>query len=298
MNLSLKKLLNNFFSLNTNISTMIIMVVFVGLGEKMAERFLPLFILAAGGSTIAVGFLNAMDNLLSALYSFPGGYLSDKIGYKKSLIIFTFVAMFGYLLVIIFRTWEMVIIGSVFFISWTAVSLPAVMSLVAKSVPVNKRAMGVTVHSFVRRIPMAAGPLLGGFIISVFGTIDGVIISFAAALILAAISIIIVHFFMKDETKPLAKKKISLLKNINKDLRNLLIADVMIRFAEQIPYAFVVIWVVNNLGFDSYQFGILTVIEMIAAMLVYIPVAYFADKYQKKPFILISFSIIRRKIDD
>jgi len=34
---------------------------------------------------------------------------------------------------------------------------------------------------------------------------------------------------------------------INPDLRVLLISDILIRFAEQIPYAFVVIWVVNNL---------------------------------------------------
>lgn len=31
------------------------------------------------------GLMQAMDNLLSALYSFPGGYLSDSIGTKKTL---------------------------------------------------------------------------------------------------------------------------------------------------------------------------------------------------------------------
>jgi hypothetical protein len=29
---------------------------------------------------LAIGLLQAMDNLLSALYSFPGGYLADRIG--------------------------------------------------------------------------------------------------------------------------------------------------------------------------------------------------------------------------
>ena len=51
------------------------MVVLVGLGEKMAERFLPIYLLALGGGILSIGFLNGMDNLLSALYSFPGGYL-------------------------------------------------------------------------------------------------------------------------------------------------------------------------------------------------------------------------------
>ena len=49
------------------------MVVLVGMGERMAERFLPIYIMALGGGTLAIGLLQAMDNFLSALYSFPGG---------------------------------------------------------------------------------------------------------------------------------------------------------------------------------------------------------------------------------
>ena len=49
------------------------------------------------------------------------------------------------------------------------------------------------------------------------------------------------------------------------------------------------VWCVNNLGITAFQFGVLTVVEMITAMLVYIPVAYYADRYFKKPFIIITF---------
>ena len=118
------------------------MVVLVGMGEKMAERFLPLYLMAVGGTTWAVGSLNGMDNLLSALYSFPGGYLSDLLGYKKALIVFNVVAMAGYVIVILVPTWWAVLVGAVFFISWTAISLPAIMSLVSKAVPKEKRTMG------------------------------------------------------------------------------------------------------------------------------------------------------------
>jgi len=93
-----------------------------------------------------------MDNLLSALYSFPGGYLSDRIGYKKSLIVFIFMAIIGYLIVIIFPGWQAVLVGAVFFISWSAISLPSIMSLVSKSVKKEKQTMGVSLHSLVRRI--------------------------------------------------------------------------------------------------------------------------------------------------
>jgi MFS family permease len=67
------------------------------------------------------------------------------------------------------------------------------------------------------------------------------------------------------------------------------VSDILIRFAEQIPYAFVVIWCVNNIGVTAFQFGILTTVEMVTSALVYIPIAYYADRYFKKPFILITF---------
>ena len=61
-------------------------------------------------------------------------------------------------------------------------------------------------------------------------------------------------------------------------LRNLLVSDILVRFCEQIPYAFVVLWCVSINKITPLQFGLLTTVEMVTAMLVYIPVAYLADR--------------------
>jgi MFS family permease len=283
--------LKDFFAINGSIISMLTMVVLVGMGEKMSERFLPIYLMALGGTTFSVAFLNGLDNLLSALYSFPGGYLSDRIGYKNSLIVFTVVAMIGYTIVLLIPTWQAVLIASFFFISWTAISLPAVMSLVANVVPKNKRAMGVSLHSLVRRIPMALGPLVGGILMGIYGNVTGIRIAFAIALIFAFLSIIIVHFFVKETNKKRTSIKLfHMFKNLKGDLKTLLISDILIRFAEQIPYAFVVIWVMKNNGFSALEFGFLTTVEMITAVIIYIPVAYFADKHSKKPFVVTTFA--------
>ena len=71
----------------------------------------------------------------------------------------------------------------------------------------------------------------------------------------------------------------------------LLAADILVRFCEQIPYAFVVVWSMKVIAqpVTAVQFGALTSIEMITAMLIYIPVAYLADRSTKKPFVVITF---------
>jgi len=294
--------ISGFLGLQRSTLGVLSMVVLVGMGEHMAERFLPIYMLALGGGALAIGLLQAMDNLLSALYSFPGGYLSDRIGTRKSLLVFNLVAMAGFALVILIPAWQAVLAGAVLFISWSAISLPATMSLIYKVLPQNKRTMGVSMHSLVRRIPMALGPLLGGLFIGLWGERDGVRLAFAAALVMAAVALVLQQRLIQDDRPKGAssgdacnlspeKNPLKLLRLMNPSMKALLVTDILVRFCEQIPYAFAVVWCMKNIAepVSAVQFGLLTTIEMATALLVYIPVAYLADQSTKKPFVLMTF---------
>jgi len=281
----------NFLGLRRSMAAMLAMVVLVGMGENLAERFLPIYLVALGGGALSVSFLNGMDNLLSALYSFPGGYLSDRLGYKRALLVFNLIAMAGYLIVILIPAWWAVILGAVLFLSWSAISLPASMSLVAAVLPSAKRTMGVSMHSLVRRLPMALGPVVGGALIAWLGEVDGVRWAFVAALVLAIVALILQQIYVEDRksTTKAEANPLRLFKLMTPAFRTLLVSDILIRFSEQIPYAFMAIWVIKNNGLSPVTFGVLTTIEMITAVLCYIPVAYLADKGSKKPFVAITF---------
>ncbi|MFH0922033.1 MAG: MFS transporter [Fibrobacterota bacterium] len=285
-----------FLGLKKSLVGLLTMVILVGMGERMAERFLPIYLLALGGGAIAIGLLSGLTNLLGALYSYPGGYLADRIGTKRSLLVFNAMAILGYLIVILFPVWQAVIVGSVFFLSWSALSLPATMGLVSSVLPKSKRTMGVTLHSLVRRFPMALGPVIGGLFIAAWGERDGVRYAFVCALVLAVLSAIVQQTLITDEPagsekKPVGAGPFALMALMSPELRKLLIADILVRFCEQIPAAFVVVWCMKQIpnGVSAVQFGVLTTVEMATAVLIYIPVAYFADKGSKKPFVTMTF---------
>ncbi|MEE9526266.1 MAG: MFS transporter [Syntrophobacteria bacterium] len=292
--------ISDFLGLTRNTVAVLFMVILVGMGERMAERFLPIYLLALGGGVLSIGLLNGMDNLLSALYSFPGAYLSDRFGTKRALLIYNIVAMCGFLVVIVIPAWQAVLVGAVFFISWSAISLPATMSLIAKVLPLNKRTMGVSMHSLVRRFPMALGPILGGICIGLWGERSGVRAAFVAALLLTFLAIVLQQKLIEDEPPRQdgdecaivpEKNPLKLYRLMSPNLRRLLVSDILVRFCEQIPYAFVVVWCMKTISrpVTAFQFGILTSIEMATAVLVYIPVAYLADKSTKKPFVAMTF---------
>jgi len=177
--------------------------------------------------------------------------------------------------------------------------LPATMNLVAQVLPLDKRTMGVSMHSLVRRVPMALGPVLGGLFISLWGERNGVRLAFVAAFGLALVAMALQQKMIPDDRPPgkpgsgpaLEKNPFKALHLLNPDLRSLLISDILIRFCEQIPYAFVVVWCLKTIArpVSPVQFGLLTSIEMATAMLIYIPVAYFADRGAKKPFVVMTF---------
>jgi MFS family permease len=303
-----------FFGLRRSLVGLLAMVVLVGLGERMPDRFLPRYLLDLGGGALAVGLLSGFRNLASALYSLPGGYLSDHLGTKRALLVFNLIAIAGYLIVILTPAWPAVIGGAILFLSWSAISLPATMELVAKVLPKAKRTMGVSVIALVRRIPMALGPIAGGACIALWGLQLGVRVSFSAALAMALVALVMQQVLIVDDRprraaddssaeagepaplqyarRPQRVGALVLLREMSPSLRNLLISDILIRFCEQIPDAFVVVWCTTRViaaPVSELQFGFLSAIEMATAVLAYIPVAYLADRGGKKPFVVTTF---------
>ena len=50
------------------------------------------------------------------------------------------------------------------------------------------------------------------------------------------------------------------------------------------------IWALDHAGISAEQFGCLVALEMVTAMVCYVPVAHLADKHGRHPFILATFA--------
>jgi MFS family permease len=132
------------------------------------------------------------------------------------------------------------------------------------------------------------------------GERDGVRVAFVAAFLLSFLAIVLQQKLIEDELPRRPEEECSYLPERNPlklyrlmapNLRRLLVADILVRYCEQIPYAFVVVWCMKTISspISALQFGALTCIEMATAVLVYVPVAYLADRTTKKPFVVITF---------
>ena len=284
-----------FLALRRNTVLLLVALVLAGTGERLWLGFVPKYLETLGAGVFVIGLFDALQTLLGAVYAYPGGWLTDRWGQRRSLLLFSSLSLGGYILVLAWRHWLALLVGAFLFLAWSALSLPATFAVVATSLDKRQHTMGIGVQSMVRRVPMMVGPLVGGWLITNYGWEKGVRFALLGCIALSATTAILQWFLSQPATDAetnamnLGVSFLSIVKSFNPTLRELLISDILIRFCERLPYAFVILWAMNHGGVSAEQFGLLTAIEMVTAMACYVPVAHLADKYGQRPFVLATF---------
>src|SRR6266478_2624856 len=290
------KSLADFFGLKRNLVILLIAIFVIGAGEELWMRFVPKYLQAVGATVFVIGLYDALRTLVGAIYAYPGGVLVDRWGHRQAFIIFNAVSIVGYLIVLVIPHWAAVIAGMFLFLSWTCFSLPATFSLVGAALEANRHSMGVGVQSVIKRLPIMIAPFFGGMLIDRFALIISIFLS--------AVTILVQRQLREesnDETRAVQAGLASgapaaerwnfwrSLREFNSPMRRLLLSDILIRFCERIPYAWVVIFAMDYIGVSGRQVGILTTIEMLAATLCILPASHFADRRGREPFVIVTF---------
>jgi len=295
-----KRQFADFFGLKRNLVILLIAIFVIGAGEELWMRFVPKYLEAVGATVFVIGLYDALRTLLGAIYAYPGGVLVDIWGHRRAFIIFNLVSIAGYALVLLVPHWAAVIVGMFLFLSWTCFSLPATFSLVGAALQANRHSMGVGVQSVIKRLPIMIAPFFGGMLIDRFGIINGVRIALVVSIFFSAIANL-VQRQLREETNDEAEVAAATapepehwnfwrtLREFNSPMRHLLLSDILIRFCERVPYAWVVIFAMDYIGVSGRQVGILTAIEMFAATVCIIPASHYADRHGREPFVIVTF---------
>jgi MFS family permease len=278
--------------LERNLAVMSLAVFLVGAGEELWSRFIPKYLEALGAGPATVGLFGTADDFLDAIYQYPGGYLSDRIGSRRALVSFAGIAAIGYTIYALSRNWQMVFVGLVFVSAWSSMGSPAIFALIAETLPHNRRAMGFTVQSVLKRVPIMISPAIGGLLIARFGLLSGIRIALVVTIVLALASILGQRRLYLPAAAPAKHEPLSLIshfRGLDGGLKRLLLSDIFIRTCEGMAGVFVVLFVTNIVGLSAPQFGALVSVQMAASIAVYFPAAALADRYGRKPLVATTF---------
>lgn len=279
----------DYFGLKRNVVAASGAVFLLGMGEELWKKFLPKYLESLGAGTLAIGLFGTTKDFLDAVYQYPGGWLADHLGRRIAFLIFIALASIGYLIYLFSPSWIFVFLGLAFAMAWSSMASPAIFAVVGDSLPKERRAMGFTVQSILKRMPMTIAPIIGGMLIAGMGILAGVRIGLVITLVLAVITVLIIFAINIPVKIGEATNVRGVWRSFHFALKKLLVSDIIIRTCEGMAEIFIVLYVTNVIGVSLAEYGILVAIQMTTAITVYIPSAKLADRIGRKPFVIATF---------
>jgi MFS family permease len=279
----------DYLGLERNVAAASAAVFLLGLGEELWKKFLPKYLESLGASPGVIGLFGTTEDFFDAVYQYPGGWLADHFGRRRAFLIFIAIASAGYLIYLLSPSWPFIFAGLAFAMAWHSMASPAMFAVIGDALPRERRALGFTIQSMVKRVPMVFSPIIGGALIASLGIQSGMRAGLCITLVLAIVAVLIVLLV----NVPVAPRDNVNIKGVwhsfHAALKRLLISDIVIRTCEGMADIFVVLYVANVLGISLAQYGALVAIQIVTSILVYIPSAKIADRIGRKPFVIATF---------
>ncbi|KOX93842.1 MFS transporter [Haloarcula rubripromontorii] len=310
-----------FFALERDVLVLSLSMLAFSLAFQMTSRYIPEYMRVLGASAGVIGLYGSVGNLISAVYPYPGGAVSDRIGSRLALTVFATLATAGfgiwYLASVVgdipvgpvtLPAWTLVFVGLFLAQAWKSFGLGATFAIVKQSVPPGRLAMGFASTEMFRRIGFLLGPLAAAALLATTATfVDGFQRVLLVALACGVVATVAQHV-LYDASEDTLGKSFEGIDQIRADLRTmpatlrpLLVADTFVRFANGMVYVFFVIVVTEflSVGFTGFGvqlrpdafFGVLLGVEMVVAILSMAPVAKLTEWAGLKPAVALGFFV-------
>ncbi|PYS87353.1 MAG: MFS transporter [Acidobacteria bacterium] len=279
----------NFLSLERNVTISSAAILLIGFGEELWTKFLPKYLEALGATAPIVGLFGTGQDFFDAVYQYPGGWLSDRYGRRRAFLIFIALASVGYLVYLFSPSWPVVFVGLALSLAWHSMASPAIFAVIGDSLPRERRAMGFTLQSILKRVPIVIAPIIGGALIAARGVLSGVHVGLVITLVLAGVTALLVLRINIPVQRAEAINIRGVWQSFHGALKRLLISDAIIRTCEGMTGVFAILYVTNVLHFSVARYGTLVAIQMTTSILIYIPAGKIADRVGRKPFVIATF---------
>jgi MFS family permease len=276
--------------LERNIVAVSVAIFLLAFGENLWKRFLPKYLQSLGAPIAAIGFFGTCEDFLDGIYQYPGGWVGDRYGRRRALLLFVVLAMVGYAVYWAAPSWPLVFAGLLFVMAWSSMASPPLFAVVGDSLPKERRALGFTVQSILKRVPIAIAPILGGLAIAAYGLHAGIRLGLAVTVALAIAALaVLARIDIPVRADPVPTHIVSVWRSLPIPLRWLLVSDIFIRTCEGLVDVFLVLYSINVIGISAPAYGILIAVQMTTAIVSYLPVARLADRVGRKPFVIATF---------
>lgn len=281
------------FGFQRNVSVLAASIFGLALGEELWQAYVPVYLTALGAGGVTVGLFGSVKDLLDSLYQYPGGWLADRLGRRLALLLFTTLAIVGYIVYAVAPGWPAVFIGLFGVMAWKSGAFPTTFAVIGDSLPRERRAVAFGVQSVLVRVPRVIGAPIGGLLIASLGPTAGVRVSLIVTILLAVIVLAVQWYGFQEQMRPAsaqdASSVLTVFHLLPPSLKRLLTADCIVRIGEGIATSFIVLFVTTTRHYPATDYGVLYAVQQAIAILFYLPAGRLAAFTGRRPLVLLTF---------
>lgn len=133
---------------------------------------------------------------------------------------------------------------------WQSMGSPAIFAVIGDSLPRERRAMGFTVQSILKRVPIVIAPLAGGLLIARLGIVKGIHVSLVVTLLLAVVTLLLVRKITLTARASETTSIRGVWQSFHRVLKRLLVSDVIVRTCEGMTGVLTILYVANVLNYS------------------------------------------------
>ena len=279
--------------LHRNVAVLAASIFGLALGEELWQAYVPIYLTALGAGGVVVGLFGSLKDLLDSAYQYPGGWLADRIGRRRALLLFTSLAMAGYMVYAIAPAWPIVFVGLFGVMAWKSGAFPTTFAVIGDSLPRERRAVAFGVQSVLVRVPRVIGAPIGGLLIARVGSVAGIRAALIVTIVLAAVVLAVQWYGFQENVQPAAAQEYAnvraVFRTLPTSLKRLLTADCIVRIGEGIAASFIVLFVTSSLHYSASDYGVLYAVQQTIAIVLYLPAGRLAEFTGRRPLVLLTF---------
>lgn len=302
----IQRLKQEFSFIKGNYAVLVISWILLDFASEIPAAYYALYVLGLGATETILGVIGLFQFLALASMQFPGGYIADKFGRKWIICLMTFGVALSYLFYAFAPSWHFILIGAVLMAVFNSTYQPALMAMIADSLPPEKRGMGFGIVTLIASASTTPGPIVAALLYSRFGLMDGMRIGYGIVVALFLAAAFLRVFRLKETIKTAEKPRISDLwknypaaakqslgvwKRVSRSLFYLVCALIIVQFGFSAASLLLPVYAVNDRQIDKAVWALLTAAAPITTIIFSIPIGKFVDKANRKIPMLLAYSL-------
>jgi len=295
-----------WFGLNASTAALLTAILFITASTEIWSPLAPEYIKklrdesgAATATTILlIALWGCYRDLLEAVNYYIGGAVGGWLNTRRSLLLFNLLPLLGLAMLLTWHSPVALFVAAPVLFVWDSIAGPAIITVVGSSVAAERRTMMFSLQSIFRRAARGMVYLVGVVTILTLGRESAFRANVGIAIVLVLAACAIQFRFMRTverDAAPLLHRPLQALRAFDPQLKRLLAADVLARWAEGMPRELIILFSIPLLAADrdvgAAKYSSLLMVQAATNVVLYLLIGPLASRsgLAKKPYIGLTF---------